>query len=373
MVKKTKYKLFSYLIENNLIYYKSLKENSKIIAFTILECQNYKLLDSVLNKLLIRRIIQYYSIQIDTNDKNRILIILNFEESKKENIIKNFNMLKQTLEENYNKIKILREKVLEERFLSIIFQNLSSNPTITKSLDSIVISTENKSNVLDFFIIDFDLIEKKKLFISNFLNLISNIGQEGYLIFNFKMDNRDNIRISPYFVLKSDDVNTPPDIEKKVNNFFHSNLLKRENIKIKTFSNFLWRLGINNIFFFYNNYFDLFYSNIPSDFHNLLEMNKNFEENLLNNQIEYIRLSKNLIVIEQSYLFLILEKLDCNYIYKIIEKYHPKYFIYILILNYLGNMELQKIKSIKLIEKLKVINAKEIQNFNFKEFRRNIN
>jgi len=373
MVKKSKYKLFSYLIENCLIYYKSLRENNKIISFAILECLNYKSIDSILNDLLRRRVIQYYSIQINTNDKNKKVILLNFEESKKENIIKAFNIVQQNLGETHKPTKFLKEKFLEERFLAIIFKNFSSNTTITKSSESIIISTENKLKVLNFFTIDFDFIEKKKSFISNFLNLVTNIAEKGFLILNFKIENSENIKISPYFVLETDNIKNILNIENKVNNFFHSNLLKRHNIKIKTFSNFLWRLGINDTFFFLDDYYDLFYSNNSSNSLDLLEMNKLIEENLLNNQIEYMRLSKNLLFIEQSYVFLILENLDCDNIYKIIEKYHPKYFIYILILNDLGNKELQKIKSIKLIENIKIVNPIEIRNFNYKEFKRNDN
>ncbi|MFX1437229.1 MAG: hypothetical protein ACFFAA_08530, partial [Promethearchaeota archaeon] len=127
MAKKNKYKLFSYLIENNLIYYKSLKENSKIISFAILESQNYKIIDPFLNDLLKRRIINYYSIQIDTTDKNKKIILLNFEEYKKENVMKSFNVVQQNLEEIKISTKFLHEKTLEERFLTIIFQNLKPN------------------------------------------------------------------------------------------------------------------------------------------------------------------------------------------------------------------------------------------------------
>ncbi|MFX1551083.1 MAG: hypothetical protein ACFFB9_12035 [Promethearchaeota archaeon] len=369
MVKKSKYKLYSYLIENNLIYYKSLKENSKIISFAILESQNYKLIDYLLNDLLKRRIIHYYSIQIDTTNKNKKIILLNFKEYKKENIIKAFNVVQQNLEEINKSIKFLQEKILEERFLAIIFQNLKPNATITKSSESIMIAEENKSKIFSFFTIDFNYIEKKKSFISNFLNLITNIGEKGSIILNFKIDNSGEIRISPYFVLESESVEKIPHFETKVNNFFHSNLLRKYNINIKTFVNLLWRLEINDSFFFLNDYYNLFDSENSIISSDLIEMNNIFEENLLNYQIEYIRLSKNLFFIEQKYVFLILENLDCDYIYKIIEKYHSKYFIYILILNDLGNKELQKIKSIKLIKSIKIINSIEIRDFNYKGFK----
>ncbi|MFX0142694.1 MAG: hypothetical protein ACFE9C_01345 [Candidatus Hodarchaeota archaeon] len=369
MAKKNKYKLFSYLIENNLIYYKSLKENSKIISFAILESQNYKIIDPFLNDLLKRRIINYYSIQIDTTDKNKKIILLNFEEYKKENVMKSFNVVQQNLEEIKISTKFLHEKTLEERFLTIIFQNLKPNTTITKTSESIIITEKNKSKIFSFYTIDFNYIEKKTTFISSFLNLITNIGEKGSMILNFKTGNSEEIMISPYFVLKSENFDKIHNFDNNVNSFFHSNLLRKYNVKIKTFVNLLWRLGINNNFFFLSDYDNLFDSENLTISLDVIAMNKILEEKLLNYQIEYIRLSKNLIFIEQKYVFLILEHLDYDYIYKIIEKYQSKYFIYILILNDLGNKELQKIKSIKLIKSIKILNPIEIRDFNYKKFK----
>ncbi len=64
MVKKGKYKLFSYLIENSLIYYKSIRENNKVISFAILESQNYKPIDYMLDDLLKK---WNYSFLLDSN------------------------------------------------------------------------------------------------------------------------------------------------------------------------------------------------------------------------------------------------------------------------------------------------------------------
>jgi hypothetical protein len=373
MVKKSKYKLFSYLIENYLIYYKSLSENKKIISFAVLECLNYKSIGSILNELLRNRIINYYSFQIESYNKDNKLVILNFEEDKKGNIIKAFNVVQQKIGETREQIKFLNDKDLEKRFLANLFQYSNSNTIITKSSESIKILNGNKSKILSFFIIDFDFVKHANTFISNFINLIINIGEKGCLIVNFRMDTEDNIKISPYFVLESENFKDVFSIENEINNFFQSNLLKCYNIKIKTFSNFLWRLGINNTSFLLDNYYNLFYPHNSNYSLTLREMNELLEKSLLNDHIEYIRLSKTLLFIEQRYIFLLLENLDCNYIYKIIEKYYSKYFIYILILNDLGNKELQKIKSIKLIENIKILNPLEIRDINYKEFKRKSN
>ncbi|MFX0006693.1 MAG: hypothetical protein ACFFA7_10565 [Promethearchaeota archaeon] len=373
MVKKGKYKLFSYLVENSLIYYKSTKKKSKIVSFAILECLSYKSIIFILNDLLVRRIIQYYSIQIDTNNKNKTILILNFEENEKEKIIKAFNVVQQNLEKLYISIKYLKEKRLEEKFLDIIFRTISSNTTIKRSSESILISVENKLKALYFYKVDFENIDKKRTFILNFLDFVYNIREKGHLILNFAIDNTENIKISPYFVLESESIEKISTLESKVNNFFHSNVLKKQNIKIKTFANYFWRLGINHIFFYLDDNSDFFNIHSSSDSLDVLEMNKQFEECLKKNHIDYVRLNTNLLFIEDSYIFLILENLDSSIIYKIIEKYHSKYIIYILILNDLGNRELQNIKSIKLIENINILNSSDIRTFNYNELKRNEN
>ena len=179
--------------------------------------------------------------------------------------------------------------------------------------------------------------------------------------------------MTSYFAEKCEIDENSSDIDKTVNNFFHYDLIERQDLKIKTIFNFIWRLEITDTFFFLNDFYGLFYTDKILYSLEVSEINELFKQNLLQNQIEYISLSKNLFFIEQSYLFLILQNLDCNYIHRVIEKYYPKYFIYILILNDLGYEEILKMKSIKSIESIKIINPLEIQKFNYEEFKRKHN
>jgi len=371
MVKKGKYKLFNYLIENNLIYYKSIRKNDKIVAFAILVYKNSKSILSVLNEFLRKRIIQYYAIQINTHENCEKLLFLNFEDSKKERIIKSFNFIQQNIFETHNSAKFLKEKDLEAQFLSNLSQEINSNSFITKSSESIKISNDNNSKVFSFFLINLDFIKKKKSFILDLLNLIKNLGSKGFLILNFKTDNNDNIKISFYFVEECENIENTMNLENNINDFFQSNLIKKQDIKIRTIFNYLWRLEIKDSFYFLNDFLDLFFHKTYSTPFSLSEINKKFEQNLLNNKIEYVRLGDNLIFIEHSYLFIILENIDSKYILRILKKYYPKYIIYILILNELGYKKLIEAKSIKLMENIKIIHPKDIQKFNCQEFKSN--
>ncbi len=370
MVKKGKYKLFSYLIENHLIYYKSLSKNDKIIAFAMLEDLNLNSIESIFNDFLRKRIIQYYSIQIDIYEKSKKLLLLNFEDDTKEGIIKAFNIVQQKMIETHIPFKFLKEKFLEERFLTIIFEKINSNTSITKSSESILISSEKESKIFNFYSIDLDLIKKKGVFISNFSNLIKNLGKKGHLIFHFRIDYNDNIELTSYLVEICEINENISNIDKTINNFFHCNLIKKQDLKIKAIFNLLWRLGIIDTFFLLNDFYDLFYNIKHPYLLELAQMNELLEQNLLTNQIEYLRLNENLFFIEQNFLFLILQNLDLNYIHRIIEKYYPKYVIYILILNDLGYEKLLEMESIKLIENIKIINPVGIQKFNYEEFKR---
>jgi hypothetical protein len=367
MVKKGKYRLFNYFIENHLIYYKSLGKNSKIIAFAILKFLNLKSIESILNDFLRNRIIQYYAIQININEKSESLLILNFEESKKERIIKSANFIRQKIIETQNNLKFLKEENLELTFFSNLSQDINSNTIISKTSQSLIISTENNSTGFNFFHINLDFIKQKNSFLLNFSSILKNLGINGFLVFNFKIDNNENIKISSYFVEKCKNIENPSNIEKKLNDFFHCSLVIKQDIKMRTIFNYIWRLEITDRSYFLNDFLDLFFSKSNPFSLEILEINKRFEQELLKYQIAFIRLSDNLIFIENSYLFIILENLNSKYIQKILEKYYPKYIIYILILNDSGYKKLREYKS---IENIRIIHPNNMKNFNYQEFKR---
>ncbi|MFX1339923.1 MAG: hypothetical protein ACFFDK_15030, partial [Promethearchaeota archaeon] len=61
MVKKGKFKLLSYVIEDQLIFYKSLNRNKKILAFSIIEVESFFPLLQILKDYLEKRILKYFS------------------------------------------------------------------------------------------------------------------------------------------------------------------------------------------------------------------------------------------------------------------------------------------------------------------------
>ncbi|MFW9943185.1 MAG: hypothetical protein ACFFFT_19265 [Candidatus Thorarchaeota archaeon] len=371
MTKKGKFQLLSYLVDEYLIYYKSLNKKKKLIAFAMFETVNVHPIISFLNNLLIKRYIKYYTIQLNMLEHIKYTFILNFEEVKRENILKTFNDVFQKVVEENNTLKFFKNSKLEKKFLEPIIRNVNSKVSIMKNGESLLLLNNKKSFLFDFYSIDFDLLENKDSFVNNFIKIINNFEREGYLIFNFKIDNNDEIEIYPYFVeiiIKKDDLF---DIEKTINTFFNNNVLKRQNIKIRQIFNYLWRLGISSEHFPLKYLNSSFTKENQNGLTKLFKFNKEFEQNLLNNQIEYIRLSKNLIFIEEKFLILVLIKLDSEYIRKIIEKYHSKYCIYITILIKEELEKLVNISNFKSLNNIQILSSNEIIDLDFSIFRNN--
>ncbi|MFX1500749.1 MAG: hypothetical protein ACFFDH_07270 [Promethearchaeota archaeon] len=370
MVKKGKYRLFSYVIEDQLIYYKSIKKRDKIIAFAIFECLDFNLIKATISDFLEKQVIHYFSIQIDTEENSKKVLLLNFEDYKKENITKSFSIVSQNISEIEKSIRFFKNKTLEKKFLAIFFQDINSNTIISKASEAITIKTGDTIKIFNFYKINLELIEERNSFITNLLNLIASLSRRGFLIFNFQIENKKDIKILAYFADISEKNEENSNLEKYINNFFDCNLINRQSIKIQQIFNYFWRLGVTNTFFFLKDLHNLFSLKKNTNSLDLTNINNHIEENLVKNHLEYVRLSSNLLFIEYKYLFLILENIDLEYIHRILQDRYPKYFIYILILNYSGYEKLLEMESIKSLDNMTIIHPEEIQILNYQEFKK---
>ncbi|MHA1883981.1 MAG: hypothetical protein ACW96S_02930, partial [Promethearchaeota archaeon] len=183
MVKKGKYQLLSYIIDEYLVFYKSLNKNEKVIAFAMFETYLFNPIISILNKFLKQKYLQYYSIQVSTVEKEKKVFLLNFEGMKKQNILLFFNSVYQGLKEN--KTIFLKNAFLEKEFLKLITINGESNLTLSQYCDSVVFNTTNESFVLDFYSVNLNHLDENDSFIYNFLKISNNFKRKGYLIINF--------------------------------------------------------------------------------------------------------------------------------------------------------------------------------------------
>jgi len=373
MGKKGRFKLLSYLIEENLIFYQSLNKNKKIIAFSIFEFNNLPQIIILLNRFLKNKLLNNFSIQIDVNGENKKKILMCFDDTRKNNVIKTFNIIKQNIIDKYNSIDFFKNDKLEKEFLDIILDHVNSNIKLSKIKESILIDNEGDARILDLYNLNLKIIENKISFIHVFLNLINNYNRRGYLILNFRANPIHDIFLSAYFIdIKNQKNNDPIHLEDEVNSFFNDYLLKKHNFNLKDFSYYLFRFNITNDYSLSNNILELFLSQKQQDFNDLNQFNLHLEQKLRNYGLDFNRLNRNLLFIEQKILFLTLEDLDFNLLLRLCKKYYLKYTIYILILNDKEYTKILDVDKIQLLENIKIICYKDFLNFDFKRFKRNL-
>jgi len=330
MVKKGKFKLLSFLIENQLIYYKSLNKNKKLVAFSIIETNNLLKIIPILNELLKKRFLLYYSIQINIPKKRRKLILLNFISNDKNRIVKFFSLIYQQISDCDKSAKFLKNRYLKRQFLYIISNKINVDINTMKLGDSLILKHDEDLQFLHFYQIDCTFIENKSVSLHNLLKLLNNFNRKGFLIFNIKVDNKEELIYHAYFIdIKSEQNNHLLDIEKEVNSLFNCELFKNVELNLKLLYSILWRANISEIYYNLENGVNLFLSLSQFNFQKLSKFNTQFEKALHLNQIIFHRLNRNLLLIEDKILFLIFKDFHHEDILSLLEKFYSKYFVII--------------------------------------------
>ena len=174
MVKKGKFKLLSYIVDENLIYYKSLNKNKKLIAFVVLQTEGLSSIIHILNDFLKKSYIKYYSIQINTQDIEKRTIIINIEDDEKNKIIKIFNILHERLIKSDINARFLNNKVLEQEFMRILFLNKKSEIKIHKKKEFLAIINDSETRILEYYNIKLDLLNGKQAPLFDIIKLVYN-------------------------------------------------------------------------------------------------------------------------------------------------------------------------------------------------------
>ncbi|GAG90550.1 unnamed protein product, partial [marine sediment metagenome] len=119
MVKKSKYNLSTYFLEENLLFYTSLDKKKKKIAFSILKVKDCVPIIPTLNNFLRKEYLNYYSIQISLLNSYETQIFMVFIDFEKNRILNSFNIIREKLSEINEKVIFLKEESLEKQFFSI--------------------------------------------------------------------------------------------------------------------------------------------------------------------------------------------------------------------------------------------------------------
>jgi len=371
MAKKGKFHLLSYVVEGHLIFYKSANKNKKILAFSIIESENFYPLMQSLNDCLEKRCLKYFSVQLKVHENNKKVFLLNFEETNKGEIIKWFNLVYQKTIHLKDNINFLTNQNLERIFLNIFKNKITPNLSIVKSNDSILIKNHKFSTIYNFYKININRVQNQFSFIHNFLNLAASFDVDGYLVFNFKVDLGNNIILAIYFVEIKNEVKCNQNIYLKINNFYNYDLLIKEPLEIKRFFNFLLRYEILNDNFLFKEFSGLFNCEAQYDFHDLVKFNSQFETNLLKTNVSFKRLNQNLLFIENRVLFYYSPILESKIILKILRRFSSEFRIYILIINSDEYDQLLRIDKIRSLKNVVTLNSSKFLKLDFKIFKLN--
>ena len=347
-----------------------MNRRKKIVAFSILETENFFPLITILNEFLYQRLIYYYSIQINVNEKNKKIFFINFEDKKKDEILRFFNIIHQKLINIRPKIIFLSKDHLENTFLKIISKNLNLDINILKKPE-LMIKDNGISTYVDIYDLIINVNENDPTFFHDILHLLKNLNRQGYLIINFKRDPIYKINFLCHFIDMRKE-NNLEHLETEINKFLGYELLKKKKIGISKFHHLLWRLGFSNHTNIFNNFSGLFTNKNYYNFKELSRFNTQFEHRLLKNNLKFKRINQNLLFIEQRYLFYTSHNLDYKLMLKILIKYYSKYFICFLILNEITYDNLRKIEEINLLNNVKLMDPIKFLKLSMDFFRNNV-
>jgi hypothetical protein len=371
MSRKGKYNLFSFMIEDKLIFYKSINKSKKLVAFSIFRANNVPKIVNILNGLLKKRLLKSYSIQIDISDNYKKLFFLNFEDQERERILNSFNLIFNKLTKKNKFIYFYRTNSLKRHFFKTITANFIPNSKITHFDGSILIKTQDNEISLQGFEIKTDFIKNRRNFLHTLIKLIRNLNHSGFFIFYISINNDNQIRLNAYFIdIIKEKFTKSFNIEKEINSIYKENVFQVIALELSSIYRILWRINLTEVFTLQKEIAEFFISFSLFDFQNLLLFSKQFEQFLKLHQIEVYKLNRKLMLLEKSVLFLIIEKLDFDLIEKILTKYLSTHPIFILVLSSRVDSKILELNNINSIKNLILLNDKDIINFDFSKIKK---
>ena len=368
MVKKGKFKLFSFLLENYLIYYKSINKSNKLIAFSIIECNNFLRIIKPLNEFLLNKYLFYYSIQLNIPQKRKTLIIISLVGEKRSNIDKFFNLIKEQIYNIDKSVSFLKNHKLKRHFLNVLSNDINEGANSMNQPNSLVLKCGNNIKFIQIHQIDCDNLKNQTIPLQSLLKALKNLNQKGYMIFNVRTNNREEIETNAYFLdIKHDLDSNVINIDEEINQLYDCELFKKSSPNISNLYRILWRVNISDNFYAIKNDSDIFFSLSHFNFQDISKFNTQFVRSLQLNKIDYYRLKPNLFFIEEKILFLILEDNNLKEIKKLLEKFFSQYFIFILILNQKEHRKLIESNEVGLLDNLKILSFKDFVMLDFLE------
>ena len=360
MTKKGKFKLTSCLVENQLIFFKS--KAPKIIAFAVLLTSNYREMLPLLTNMLKKRYFEYFSWQIGIKKDRKDMFIINIKDSKA-GIMKAFHLVEKELSDCKIKKIFLENEGLKKVFFELLSQDVQSQIFLDKTSHSIIIKNPKETRKLGIYELNLAYLNKQENGILNLINYLSDLGKEIILYFNFYVNNLNSISYYGIMIEEITRKSDTMDFDKQVNKFFNWDLLIRVKIKINQALLLIWRKPLSSSKFSYE---------IPRSFC------KTSESDLLVNKlarkfnkhnIKYHRIKDNMLFIEDSIIFILIQKTDLKKLSYILKKYYLKYKIILLFLNDEEYQKFLNVEQITKLNELQILRTSDLRGFNYKDLK----
>ncbi|MBN1216741.1 MAG: hypothetical protein JXA99_15040 [Candidatus Lokiarchaeota archaeon] len=367
MVNKGKFRLLSFIINHNLIFYKSTNKKKTFIGFSLLSCKSIESIIPYMNYFLKKRYFNYYSLQLDSENKN--LIIMCFKDLNKNTILKCHSIIYNELTRINNSIIFLEEKELENKFLKLV----------NCSLDLIQFHNNKKKNnqgtnndnytLINYFKINFELISKKESFFDTFVNLSKNLLNDIILIINFKINRNNQIILYPYCIEFQQKSKNNLLLDLEINNFFNSKILEKKKLTINKIGLIMWRLSIDIEYFYLLDYTETFYLGNKYKSHNLSDIITNIKEELDKNSIKSLKINDEIVLINENIICVLIQRMNLPLLKKIIKNYYEKYNIFLIFFDSIDYENIIRIQELISLDKIKIINKNQFFELNINVFR----
>jgi hypothetical protein len=322
----------------------------------------------MLNEFLLNKYLFYYSIQLNIPQKRKTIIIISFIGEKRSNIDKFFNLIKEQINNIDKSVSFLKNRKLKRHFLNVLSNNINGGAYSMNQPNSLVLKCGDNLKFIQVHQIDCDNLKNQMIPLQSLLKALKNLNQKGYMIFNVRTNNREEIETNAYFLdIKHDLDSNVINIDKEINQLYDCELFKKSSPNISNLYRILWRVNISDNFYAINNDSDIFFSLSHFNFQDISKFNTQFVRSLQLNKIDYYRLKPNLFFIEEKILFLILEDNNLKEIKKLLEHFFSQYFIFILILNQKEHRKLIESNEVGLLDNLKILNFKDFAMLDFLE------
>jgi hypothetical protein len=367
MTQKGKYQILSYLIDDDLIFYKSINKNKKLIAFSLLKVKSLHKVLQKLFDLLSNDMISYFSFQIDIYQAK--ILIFCIESINRANIKNLFRIIKKELISN-NSLEILNGNELEKHYINILDYTIKPDARLKKNNEkTLTLENNEKSVKIKYFKLNLTSIPQKESFITSFTKILENFKMRARIVFNFKINKNYQIIFAAYLIILIDKEEKISNFLKEVNNFYENLLLSREELNLEDLAYILWRLPVIDSYYNFNDLSAFFNDDYESK---SIKISSYLIDKCRENGIPFLKINENMILVNKKILFIMNIQIDINYIKSIIDKFYSKYFLYFVIIKEKEFEKLLQVKDIKKLDELKILDKSKFYEFDFNIIRKGI-